>query len=74
MADIKEPNRKTIRSVDWMSNKSFNAMKKDKARAAELRMTYEQFSNEICKVLTMYLKEEITFVQRDAMIAELKGI
>lgn len=74
MADIKEPNRKTVRSVDWMSNNAFKNMKKDKVRAAELGMTYQQYSDEICKILTMYLKEEISYVERDAMIAKLKGI
>lgn len=73
MADIKEPNRKTIRSVDWMSNKAFNQVKKDTARAAELGMTYEEYFNENYRILTMYLKQEITVAERDAMLSELQG-
>lgn len=73
MTDIKEPNRKTIRSVDWMTQKTFNQKKQDTQRAMQLGMTYEQFQNEICKILMMYLKEEITSSQRDSMIAEIRG-
>lgn len=73
MTDIKQPNRKTIRGVDWMSQKSFNDMKRDKARAAELGMTYDEFFNESYRLKFMMLKQEITIEEYNKMISELNG-
>lgn len=72
-ADAKEPNRKSIRGLDNMSNKAFNDYKRGKARAEELGMTYDEYFNEIYRIKTMALKQEITMADHDRMIAELTG-
>jgi hypothetical protein len=72
-ADAKEPNRKSIRGLDNLSNKAFNQYKRGKARAEELGMTHEEYSNQIISLGIMALKQEITMTEYNKMIAELKG-
>jgi hypothetical protein len=72
-ADAKEPNRKSIRGLDNLSNKAFNDLQRSKARAAELGMTYEEFFNESYRIKFMALRQEITMAEHDRLIAELHG-
>lgn len=73
MMDVKEPNRKSIRGLDNMSNKAFNDMKRGKARAAELNMTYDEYFNESYRIKMMYLKQEISKAEYDEMMFRLTG-
>ena len=48
-------------------------MKRDKARAAELGMTYEEYFSETYRIKMMYLKQEITMAEHDEMMFKLTG-
>lgn len=71
--DAKQTNRKSISGLDTRTNKAHKAHQNDKARAFELGMTYDELFNEINRISTMFLKQEITFADYEKMIAELKG-
>jgi hypothetical protein len=71
--DVSKFNRKSIAGLDTRTNKQIKKTQNDRARAAELGMTYDELFNEFHRLSTMFLKQEITFADYEKMIAELKG-
>jgi hypothetical protein len=71
--DVSKFNRKSIPGLDTRTNKQIKKTQNDRARAAELGMTYDELFNKIHRLGMMFLKQEITLADYEKMIAELEG-
>jgi len=66
VADIREPNRKTIPSVDLMNPKSHKRLQNDRQSAAALGMTYKEWQAAMAALIIKGLNQEITMEEFEA--------
>ena len=71
-ANAKEPNRKAIRGLDWVSQKTLNQVKRSEKIAESLGMTYAEYQETVNQLCIKAMKGEITMAEYNAQMKALK--
>ena len=71
-ADAKEPNRRAIRSVDWVSQKTLNQAKKSEKIAEQLGLTYKEYQELVNQLCIKAMSGEISIQDYKTQLQALK--